>query len=50
MAFVMRLHTLVDNIVDPEFVGSVDCEATDSYMQFRRLLEDISIVDWPFFF
>jgi hypothetical protein len=50
MAFAVRLHTLVDNTTDPEIVGSVDCEATDSYMQFRRLLEDISIVDWPFFF
>jgi hypothetical protein len=48
--FAVRLHTLIDSIVDVEFVGSIDCEATDSYMQFRRLLEDISIVDWPFFF
>jgi hypothetical protein len=45
MAFAMRLHTLVDSTADPEFVGSIDCEATNSYMQFQRLLEDISIVD-----
>jgi hypothetical protein len=45
MAFAVRLHTLVDITIDPEFVGSVDCEATDSYMQFQRLLEDISIMD-----
>jgi hypothetical protein len=50
MAFAVRLHILVDNTTDPKFVGSVVCEATDSYMQFRRLLEDISIVDWPFLF
>jgi hypothetical protein len=50
MGFAMRLHTLVDSTTDPEFVGLVDCKATDSYMQFRRLLENISIVDWPFLF
>jgi hypothetical protein len=32
MALVVRLHILVDNRVDPNFFGSVDCEATDSYM------------------
>jgi hypothetical protein len=30
MAFAVRLHILVDNIVDIEFVGSVDCKATNS--------------------
>jgi hypothetical protein len=48
MAFVVRLHTLIDSIANPVFVGSVDCKATNSYMQFQRLLEDICIVDWPF--
>ena len=50
MAFAVRLHTFVDNIIDPQFVGSIDCQATDLCMQFQRLLEDISIVDWLFFF
>jgi hypothetical protein len=50
MAFAVRLHTFVDSTTDPKFVGSVDCEAIDSYMQFRRLLEDISVVDWWFLF
>ena len=45
MAFVVKLHTLTDNTDDPKFVGSVDCKAIDPYMQFKRLLEDISIVD-----
>jgi hypothetical protein len=45
-----KITVLVDSTVDLEFVGFVDCEATDSYMQFRRLLENISIVDWPFLF
>jgi hypothetical protein len=45
MAFAVRLHTLIDSTNDPEFVGSIDCKATDLYMQFQRLLEDISIVD-----
>jgi hypothetical protein len=33
MAFVMRLHTLIDNTADPEFVGSINCVANDSYTQ-----------------
>ena len=45
MAFAVRLHNLVDNTIHPKFVGSIDCKATNLYMQFRRLLEDIGIVD-----
>ena len=44
------MHTFTESTVDPEFIGSIDCEASDSYMQFRGLLEDNNIMEWPFLF
>jgi hypothetical protein len=50
MTFSVRLHILYEVGAEADLVGSIDCEATDSYHTFRKLLEDISIVDWPFLF
>jgi hypothetical protein len=50
MSFSVRLHTICEVGAEADLVGSIDCEATDSYHTFRKLLEDICIVDWPFLF
>ena len=50
MSFTVRLHSLFNIGAEPKFVGSIDCEPTNSYYAFRKVLEDIFIVDWPFSF
>jgi hypothetical protein len=48
MSFPVRLHTISEIGTGVDLVGSINCEATDSNYIFRRLLEEISIVEWPF--
>jgi hypothetical protein len=50
MSFLVRLHTILEIGTEIDLVGSIDYEATDSFYIFRKLLEEISIVEWPFVF
>jgi hypothetical protein len=50
MSFPMRLLTILEIGTKADLVGSINCEATNLYHNFRKLLEEISIVKFPFVF
>jgi hypothetical protein len=50
MSFSMKLYTILEIGAEVDLVGSIDYQALDSYYTFRKLLEEISIVEWPFVF
>jgi hypothetical protein len=50
MYCLVRLHTISEIRAEVDLVGSIDCEATNLYYTFWKLLEEISIVKGPFVF